>query len=224
MQRSIVQGHRRDDPAAAAVLKGLPRGGHTVAHHAALPYQEVPAAVRRIRRTGAWIGTKLSFEFLILTAARSGEVRHAVWDEIDLDARLWTVPAERMKGRTSHRVPLSGRCMELLAEAGRISRIPTLDYLAGCAYVFPSIRGRPLSDSTVSKLCRENEIGAVPHGFRSSFRDWASEQTDAPHAVMEASLAHVIPRAVERAYARSDLLDRRRTLMEAWAEFVASAP
>ena len=223
LQRSIVQGHRRDDP-AAAVLRGLPRGGHVVKHHAALPYRAVPAAVRRIRRTGAWIGTKLSFEFLVLTACRSGEVRGARWDEVDFDARVWTVPAERMKAKVPHRVPLSGRCIEILAEAGRISRVPTLDYLAGCPLVFPSVRGRPLSDSTVSKLCRENRIGAVPHGFRSSFRDWAAELTDAPHAVQEAALAHVIPRAVERAYARSDLLDRRRTLMEAWAEFVASAP
>ena len=223
MQRGIVQGHRRDDP-AAAVLTGLPRTGHAVRHHRALPYQEVPAALRKIQGTGAWLGTKMSFAFLVLTAARSGEVRGATWDEIDIETRLWTVPAERMKAKKPHRVPLSGPCMEILTEAREIATLPALGYLAGCPLVFPSVRGRPLSDSTVSKLCRENGLKAVPHGFRSSFRDWAAEQTDAPHAAMESALAHSIPRAVERAYARSDLLDKRRSLMEDWAEFVCQEP
>ena len=216
----VAQGHRTDDPAGKAVLQALPATGRVRQHYRALPYQDVPAALRRIQATGAWVGTKLAIEYLILTACRSGEVRGARWDEIDHDRRLWTVPAERMKARTAHRVPLSGRCMELLAEAREISTIPTLEYLAGNPLVFPSVRGRTLSDNTLSKLCREHDVGAVPHGFRSSFRDWASEQTSTPHAVMEQALAHTVPSAVERAYARSDLLDKRRALMAAWEAFV----
>ena len=199
----------------------LPAGtGRVQQHYRALPYQDVPHALTRIRATGAWVGTKLALEYLILTACRSGEVRGARWDEIDHDRRLWTVPAERMKTKTPHRVPLSNRCVELLAEARAVPEIPTLEYLAGNPLVFPSVRGRRLSDNTLAKLCRENNVGAVPHGFRSSFRDWASEQTTTPHAVMEQALAHTVPSAVERAYARSDLLDKRRDLMDAWSAFV----
>ena len=217
----VAQGHRTGDPAGKAILQALPAGtGRVRQHYRALPYQDVPAALRRIRDTGAWIGTKLALEYLILTACRSGEVRGARWDEIDLDRRLWTVPAERMKAKTAHRVPLSGRCVELLAEARAVPEIPTLEYLAGTPLVFPSVRGRVLSDNTLSKLCREHRLGTVPHGFRSSFRDWASEQTTTAHAVMEAALAHTVPSAVERAYARSDLLDKRRDLMAQWAAFV----
>ena len=220
MRWTIANGHRPDNPAGDAVLQALPRRRPPVKHHRALPYADVPDAVRRIRGTRAWTGTKLAFEFLVLTAARSGEVRGATWDEIDLDAAMWTVPAHRMKAAVEHRVPLAPRCVDLLGEARAITEPHLTAAHRGCPLVFPSMRGRMLSDNTLSKLLREHAIAGVPHGFRSSFRDWAAENTTAPHAVMEAALAHTIPRAVEAAYARSDLLDKRRELMARWAVFV----
>ena len=165
-------------------------------------------------RSGASASAKLAFEFLVLTACRSGEVRLANWDEIDIDASEWTIPAERMKTKRPHRVPLSGRAVEVLHEAREIADSSGL--------VFPSPTGRALSDSTHSKLLRELGIVAVPHGFRSSFRDWASECSNAPRAVMEAALAHTIKDKVEAAYARSDLFKRRRKLMDAWARYLVN--
>ena len=218
MRWAIVQGYRKYNP-ADPILEALPSDKRRVVQHfRALPYEEVPAAIVRIRSTRAWIGTKLALEFLILTATRSGEVRGAMWDEIDLDERLWTIPGDRMKANKPHRVPLSNRCMAILAEAAQIPSM--LAHLANNPLVFPSIRGRPASDNTLSKLLRDNKIGAVPHGFRSSFRDWSAEQTNAPRAVMEAALAHVIQNRTERAYARSDLFEKRRLLLERWAAFV----
>ncbi len=140
-------------------------------------------------------------------------MRGARWEEIDLEAGVWTVPPERMKHRREHRVPLSGRAREILSKAGRIE--------SSSGPVFPSPAGGLLPDRDLSTLLRELGIGAVPHGFRSSFRDWAAEETDAPHAVMEAALSHVIRNQVEAAYARSDLFERRRVLMEQWAQFLA---
>ena len=131
------------------------------------------------------------------------------------EAATWTVPPERMKHRREHRVPLSERAREVLAEARRIESSSDL--------VFPSPAGGLLPDRDLSTLLRELGIGAVPHGFRSSFRDWAAEETDAPHAVMEAALSHVIRNQVEAAYARSDLFERRRVLMDQWAEFLAAS-
>ncbi len=220
MKWCVAQGYRIDDPAGAAVLQALPKGvGKAKRHHRALPYAEVGDAVRRVRESRAWLGAKLAFEFLVLTAARSGEVRLATWDEVDLGARAWAIRADRMKAKQEHRVPLAPRCLEVLSEArclaGMVAPRPTGGLL------FPSLTGKPQSDSAMSKLLRELGVDAVPHGFRSSFRDWAAEQTDAPHAVMEAALAHVVPNAAERAYARSDLFERRRELMERWAEHCA---
>ena len=221
MKWAIAEGHRVDNPALAARAM-LPKRRAPVRHHRALPWAEVPGAVQTIRNTGAWFGTKLAFEFLVLTAARSGEVRGATWEEIDLDQRLWTVPAERMKALAEHRVPLADRCLEILADARRITDPPMTLAHKGCQLVFPSLRGKTISDSTISKLCRENGIAAVPHGFRSSFRDWGTECADARRDTMEAALAHTIPNRVERAYARSDHLDKRRELMARWAEHVVT--
>ena len=220
MRFAIAAGHRADNPAGEAVLSALPRQRPPVKHHAALPHAQVADAIRLVHRTDAWIGTKLTFEFLVLMAARSGEVRGAVWDEFDFEAATWTIPAQRMKANAEHRVPLSSRAIDVLRQAKTITSPPMTPAHRGCKLVFPSAKAKPISDSTVSKLLRDNGIKAVPHGFRSSFRDWAQETTDTPHAVMEAALAHTIPSAVERAYARSDLFDRRRKLMDQWAEYV----
>ena len=143
---------------------------------------------------------KLALELLVLTAARSGEVRLATWDEMDVAGRVWTISAARMKAKREHRVPLCGRAMEIL-EAAR-----TLGDSGGL--VFPMRSGRPISASTLPKMLRQHGIAAVAHGFRSSFRDWAAEETDHPREVIEAALAHVVQNKVEAAYARSDLFDR----------------
>ena len=132
---------------------------------------------------------------------------------MNLEDAEWTIPAERMKSKRDHRVPLSARAREILEE--------TRDHTVLSDLVFPSPSGRALSDSTLSKLLRELGVWAVPHGFRSSFRDWAAECTDAPHAVMEAALSHLVRNKAEAAYARSDLFERRRALMSDWASYLA---
>ena len=171
-------------------------------------------AVRKVRESNAWTATKLLFEHMVLTCARSGEVRMATWDEVDVNAATWTVPAERMKAGKEHRVPLPKRCVAILREAEGLPRASGL--------LFPSMNGKTISDATVGKLLRQQGVDATAHGFRSTFRDWAAEQTDTPHAVMEAALAHTIPNAAEAAYARSDLLTKRRELMQRWSDFVAA--
>ena len=223
MRWAVANGHRLDDPAGTAVLQALPKGRPPVKHHRALHYSEVAEAIATVRATSAWEGTKLAFEFLVLTAARSGEVRAATWDEMDIDRATWAVPSLRMKSRKEHRVPLSDRALAVLAEARRITSRPLQRHLHDLPMVFPSLRGKIMSDMTLSKLLRQNGVDAVPHGFRSSFRDWAAETTDAPYAVMEAALAHTVASSTVRAYARSDLFDRRRRLMEEWATFLTGA-
>ena len=209
---AVAQGYRQDNPAGDAIGAALPRQNGKRQHFRALPHAEVARALETVRQSKAWAGSKLCFEFLVLTAARSGEARLARWEEIDLDGALWTVPASRMKAKREHRVPLSSRAVEVLREAA--------EYADGSGLVFPSPLGAGLSNSTMSKLLRELGISAVPHGFRSSFRDWCGE-TGAPREVAEAALAHVNPNKAEAAYARSDLLDRRRELMEKWAAAIA---
>ena len=212
---AVAQGHRQDNP-VDAVDAALPKrrgAAQRAANHRALPHAEVADALATVARTDAWAGTRLAFRFLVLTAARNGEVRGATWDEMDADAALWTIPATRMKAAVEHRVPLSDAALAVLDEAREIADPGGL--------VFPSVTGRPMSDSTLSKLLRENGVAGVPHGFRSSFRDWAAECTPFAREVMEAALAHRVPDAVEAAYFRSDLLDRRRELMERWAAYIA---
>ncbi len=213
MKWAVAQGHRSDNPAGDAIGKALPRHQTTARHMQALPHREVAGAIAAVRASKAWWATKAAFEFLVLTAARSGEVRRATWREIDIDVAAWTVPAERMKANTEHRVPLSRRAIEILNQA-RVTG-------DGHELVFPSMRGKVLSDMTLSKLVKEQGIAAVPHGFRSSFRDWAAEQTGARHDVIEACLAHSVRNPTVAAYARSDLFERRRRLMDDWAEYLA---
>ena len=184
-------------------------------HQKALPHGKVAEALARVRASKAHRATVLAFEFLVLTACRSGEVRGARWDEVDDIAATWTVPSARMKAKLEHRVPLSERAGAVLDEArGMVDR---------SGLVFPSPTGRVLSDSTLSKLLRELRIGAVPHGFRSSFRDWAAERTEVPREVCELALAHVNSDRVEAAYRRSDVFEKRRDLMAAWAAYVTES-
>jgi integrase len=150
----------------------------------------------------------------VLTAARSGEVRLATWSEIDTATSTWFIPAARMKARRNHRVPLSPAALDVLRDAERLLQRPQSPTL-----IFPGARGRPLLNA-ISTLLKDRAISAVPHGFRSSFRDWAAEQTAHPREVIEAALAHRVRNQTEAAYARSDLFDRRRQLMHDWASYL----
>lgn len=184
-------------------------------HHRALPYGQMPAFMASLSKQSG-IGAR-ALEFLILTASRSGEVRGAKWNEFDIKHGLWTIPAGRMKAEKEHRVPLSDAALAI---------VNAMKDQAFCDYVFPSTHskkslaeGAELSDMTLSALLRRMKIAAVPHGFRSTFRDWCAEQTAYPNEVAEMALAHSIGNKVEAAYRRGDLFEKRRLLMQDWATF-----
>ena len=210
---AIAEGLRVDNPASVDAL-ALPKVERPPVHRKALPYSEVSGCIEAVRASRASATAKLALEFLILTCSRSGEVRGARWEECDLVANVWTVPASRMKMKRAHRVPLCARSLEILTEAEQL--------IDGSGLVFPSVRGKSLSDMTLSKLVKELGFAADVHGFRTSFRTWAQERTNFPREVCEQALAHVTGDAAERAYARSDVLAQRRSLMEAWASYLAA--
>ena len=201
----------RDNPARwrGHLANLLPKRPQHV-HHAAMPFDDLPAYVARLRESDGISARAL--EFTILTAARSGEVLGAGWSEIDLVAKVWTVPASRMKAARKHRVPLSERAVEILSA---LAAVKIGDY------VFPGAkRGSPLSVMALTMVMRRTGAGNFTvHGFRSAFRDWAGERTNFPREVAEAALAHVVGDETERAYRRGDALEKRRALMEAWAIF-----
>ncbi|SMX23829.1 tyrosine-type recombinase/integrase [Boseongicola aestuarii] len=216
----IAEGHCLNNPATSDAL-ALPRDPRTVSHRKALPYSKVRDCIETVKASGAGATTKLALEFLILTATRSGETRLARWDEFDLEGgsetttATWTVPADRMKMKRPHRVPLCGRAVEILREARDLSD--------GSDLVFPGTKhGKPLSDMTLSKLVKELGFDADVHGFRTSFRTWGQEQTDFPRDVQEAALGHKMGDAAEQAYARSDLFIKRQEMMERWSDFLWS--
>ena len=198
MRWAVAQGYSDDNPAGDAINEALHRTNGVKRHRRALRHSKVKDAIDRVQNSDAWESAKLCFEFLTLTAARSGEVRAARLDEIDLDRPVWTVPAERMKTSREHRVPLSPKAVEILRE-------PDARF-AGSGILFPSITGEVLSESTLSKLLRGLGIEIVPHGFRSSYRDWCAESGQ-PKEIAEAALAHIV-QGVEGAYFRSDLFEQ----------------
>jgi len=179
-----------------------------VQHQPAMPYRDVPSFIARLN--GQQGVTALALEFLILTAARSAEVTGATWNEIELKAATWTIPGSRIKAGREHKVPLSKRAMDIFMSLPRVDD-----------HIFPGqSRGNGLSSGAFRALLERMGVdGIVPHGFRSSFRDWAAEQTNFPREVAEAALAHVTGDKVEAAYRRSDLFDKRRKMMEAWATY-----
>lgn len=189
-----------------------------VVHHPAMPYADVPAFMAELTENGSL--SALALKFLILTATRTSEVLKAQWDEIDLEAAVWIIPAERMKARREHRVPLSEAAMNTLKALPRITGNPP--------YLFPgSRRGRPLSNMSMLQLMRGMGYGVhghrgdyVPHGFRSSFRDWSGEVSSFPRDVAEMALAHIIENKVEAAYRRGDLFAKRIKMMQAWADYL----
>ncbi len=213
LEWAIALDMRSDNP-CDRVLPVLGLQNDIVTHRLALPHRDVAAAIETVRASSSsQPAVKLAFELLVLTAARSGEVRLATWDEMDMAGAVWTVPALRMKAKREHRVPLCGRALEILDAARALGD--------GGGLVFPMRSGRPISPSTLPKMLRYHRIAAVAHGFRSSFRDWAAEMTDHPREVIEAALAHVVQNKVEAAYARSDLFERRRRLMDDWSAYLA---
>jgi integrase len=213
-----ASGYRRGDNPVDGITKVLPKVRQIAAHHAALPYTQIPAFLKTLQETDAGESTKLAFEFLILTATRTSEVIGARWEEIDRDARTWTIPATRIKAGREHRVPLSSRCLELLDGAKTIAD--------GGPFVFPGRSPKvPLSNMVFLMLLRRLKRDDITaHGFRSAIRDWAAERTNFPRSVCEAALAHVVKDKTEAAYFRSDLFEQRCQLMDLWAKFATMAP
>ena len=211
---AYASGMRPTEAPMRSVSRVLPRQPKKDGHFAAMSYDEVPAFMARLQARLSV--PRLALEFLILTGTRSGEVRGAKWNEIDLDANLWTIPASRTKVGKEHVVPLSAAAIEVL-ECARQFRAPCSDLL------FPGrdVR-RPLSDMTLLKILRYAELPYTVHGFRSAFRDWAAEQTSYPGEVAEAALAHTVANKVEAAYRRTNYLDRRRDMMADWAIYCTS--
>ena len=211
MKLAIAKGYRDSNPAGDAVRAALPQNGRRTAHHKALRHEAVPDAFRKLAGEGGRSDT-LALRWIILTACRSAEATGAEWAEIDEGARLWTIPPERAKTDREHQVPLSPAALAVLAEARKNQR-------KGSGLIFPSPRGKQTSNTSLWRALRRHEIDATAHGFRSGFRDWAAE-SGVVREVAEACLAHVVG-GVEGAYLRSDLLERRRAVMDQWAEVVA---
>jgi integrase len=208
-----IKGFRGAEAPLRSLAKGLPRQPKNDRHYPALSYEHVPALMPKLRQTES-VG-RLALQFLILTAARSGEVRGAMWDEIDLDEATWTVPAERMKANKTHVVPLSLSALAVLEAAKKVRTGRPQEP------IFPGVQGRKMSDMTLTAaLRRVNGMSATVHGFRSSFRDWAAEQTSVQGEIVETALAHAIPNKVEAAYRRTNFLEKRRRLMDDWAKFI----
>ncbi len=204
------------NPAGEAISKALPRRVTVTIHHRVIHYKDLPKALTVVEQSHAMPSTKYCFLFTALTACRHGEARHAEWSEIDLDARIWTIPASHAKTGQSRMVPLSAAALTVLDEAKCLGD--------GSGLVFPGTRGKPIGIMTLSALALGLKLGFVPHGMRAAFRTWASENTSADYATMEMSLGHSVGSAVERCYARSNLIEKRRRLMEQWGQFVMQAP
>lgn len=204
----------RDGTPGDVTLQGLPKVRRKKSNRKALSYAQVHELVLALRGSNAMEQTKLCLEFIILTAARSAEARYADWNEVDLEKATWTVPAHRIKMRRDHTVPLSPRAVQILKDA---------QFLYGDKeLIFPGARkGRPLSDVALSGRVKDLGYDVTVHGFRTSFRTWTQERTAFPREICEAALAHLVGDEVERAYARSDLLEKRRELMDAWADYLA---
>ena len=216
LQWAMAHGHVDHNVAGEAIDGALPAMPAVAAHFRALPYGEVGRALDLIEASRASLSAKACLRFVALTACRSGEARGATWDEVDLESREWRIPASRMKAAEEHRVPLSDAALAV------VESVRPLRDRSGLLFPSPQRAGRPLSDMALTKVLRDTGLAAraTVHGFRTSFRTWASERTSVPHAVAEMALAHAVGSSVERSYARSDLFDKRRRLMDQWAQYV----
>jgi len=209
---AYASGFRESEAPMRAITKGLPRQPKKDNHFAAMPYDKVAAFLKQLRKRESF--SRLALAFAVLTAARSGEVRGATWEEIDLESGLWTIAASRMKASREHVVPLTDPALRIVRRCAEL-RLPSSDL------VFPGMkRGAPLSDMTLSKLMKEMGEPYTVHGFRSAFRDWVSEETAHPGDVAEAALAHTIGNKTEAAYRRGNLLEKRRIMMADWANYI----
>jgi integrase len=214
-----AKGYSAGNNPTEGIEQALPKiNGKIKEHHAALPFAQVPEFIAAMRQANIADSVKLAFEFLIHTAARTSEVIFAKWEEIDLEARTWIVPAARMKMKIEHRVPLTTRCLEILKEAKELAN--------SGEYIFPGRSPRkPLSNMAfLMALRRMERTDITPHGFRSSFRDWAEEKTNTQRSVVEAALAHQVESKTEGAYLRTTLFDKRRRLMDSWTTFATAKP
>jgi len=208
---AYASGYRETEAPMRAISKGLPRQPKRDGHFAAMPYDKVPTFMVKVLERETF--SRLALGFAILTAARSGEVRGATWDEIDLEARLWTISKDRMKASREHVVPLTQPAIRIIERCAQLR-------IAACPLLFPGTKhNRPLSDMTLTKLLKEMKQPYTVHGFRSAFRDWVSEETGHSGEVAEAALAHIVKDKTEAAYRRGNLLEKRRQLMKDWADF-----
>lgn len=211
MDWAKTAGHRSGENPVSGVAKGLPKQQDRAVHHRALPYSEVPGFMTALR-SGGTTASRLALEFLILTATRTGETLGARWEEVSFEQAVWTIPADRMKAGRPHRVPLTERAVGIL----KIARAQNKDG----KWVFATEGAdKPLSNMALLALLKRMKLDVTTHGFRSSFRDWASETTNFPREVAEMALAHTIESKVEAAYRRGDLIEKRRELMTAWSIF-----
>ncbi len=211
---AYVNGFRDSEAPMRSLSKGLPRQPKDDGHFAAMPYTDIPAFIAKLGERSS-VG-RVAMEVLILTAARSGEIRGATWSEFDLDKAMWSIPATRMKMGRPHFVPLAPQVLEALERAKAFSA-PCTDL------VFPGMKLKtPMSDMTLLKILRDMEAGVTVHGFRSTFRDWVADKTDYPGEVAEAALAHANSNKVEAAYRRTDFLEKRKALMANWAEYCSN--
>lgn len=224
MDWCAASGHILASPVGVVtrLLPKQPGKRQRAAHQPAMPWRRMPDFVRNVLHVGATSTSKVMLEFLILTAARSGEVRQMDWREINLADAVWTIPASRMKAKTAHRIPLSNRALDILAAKRSNAAMHK-------GLVFPSRNGLPISDVMLTKFLRDRKVEsdvperhATAHGFRSSFRDWASEHGYS-RDLAERALAHTIKSSTEAAYHRTDLLDQRRTMMTDWGEYISGS-
>lgn len=211
MKWAVAKGYRTDNPAGSAIAAALPKTGSGHKHHRSVPHGQVCGALATVRGSKASAAVRLAFEYIVLTATRTAEVRGARWDEIDLQGATWTVPANRMKTGREHRVPLSARALAVLAEAKAVAGDSVL--------VFPGATGGAIGRATIGAALRRLKVPGTVHGFRASFRNWCAD-TGVASEVAERALGHAVRSRVEAAYNRTDLLDRRREVMEAWGEYV----
>ncbi|WP_294138093.1 integrase arm-type DNA-binding domain-containing protein [Sphingobium sp.] len=208
---AYASGYRENEAPMRAISKGLPRQPKKDGHFAAMPYTQIPAFLVQLRARESY--SRLALEYAVLTAARSGEVRGALWEEIDFDQKLWTIAKDRMKANREHVVPLCMRAIRIIERCAELR-------VRHCPIIFPGMRGdKPMSDMALTKLLREMKQPYTAHGFRSAFRDWVSEETDHQGDVAEAALAHAVKDKTEAAYRRGNLLEKRRKMMEDWAVY-----
>ena len=213
MRWAIAEGHRADNPAGEAITAALPRQNGGTRHHRTVAHRELADVLGKVRASGAWTCTKLALEFIALTATRAAEVRGMTWAEVD--GATWTIPAGRMKTGREHRVPLSGAARRVLDEARAVSGGGADDR------VFPSQTGKQIANAVLLRLLTDLQANTTTHGLRSAFRSWAADQ-GVDRELAEAALAHTV-KGVESAYQRSDMHERRRELMERWADYIGTA-